>query len=390
MDEKFGLTRAGFVKKDFLTCYSEISETFKSKINQNIDLSHTSVFGNIIGIFAERESLLWDGLQELSTTMNPNNATGIPLQNAIAINGISKQEATASKVVLTFSGKIGTKIPAGTGVAIPDTSYQFNTKLDSVIGQNGTVDIEAECSTLGEVKALAGTITKILNPIYNIESCINIKDAVVGQFEETEEDLKIRRLQLLQRAGSATEKGIRAAIQKVEGVKTSILLNAEIANYIPSGSIHLYVEGGEPLAIANAINSSRGGGCLLYSDESSIKNTIKDSQGIDRVVSFSRPKEKIIYLSIALKTNSDFPVNGYEQVKNAIIDYANKNLTIGKSLINSSLYVPINSVNGIIGIQVYQGLSSNPTDSFNISVEPIEYAKLDTSRINFIDWKGKF
>ncbi|KAB8035850.1 hypothetical protein GCL60_16605 [Silvanigrella paludirubra] len=390
MDKKYGLTKAGFVKKDFLTCYSEISESFKNKINQNIDLSPTSVFGNIIGIYAERESLLWDGLQELSTTMNPNNATGIPLQNAISINGISKQEATASKVILTFYGKTGIKIPSGTGVAIPETSYQFNTKIDAVVAQNGIVEIEAECSILGEVKALAGTINKILNPIYNIESCTNKKDAVVGQFEETEEDLKIRRLQLLQRAGSATEKGIRAAIQKIEGVKTSILLNAEIANYIPSGSIHLYVEGGEPLAIANAINSSRGGGCLLYLDESSIKNTIKDSQGIDRIISFSRPKEKIIYLSIALKTNSDFPSNGYEQVKNAIIDYANKNLTIGKSLINSSLYVPINSVSGIIGIQIYQDLLPNPSNTLNISVEPIEYAKLDTSRINFIDWKGKF
>ncbi|RDB37396.1 MAG: hypothetical protein DCC88_00275 [Spirobacillus cienkowskii] len=390
MDKNYGLTKSGFVKKDFVTCYSEIIETFKNKINQNIDASPSSVFGNIIAIFSEREALMWEALQELSTSVNPNYATGIPLQNIISINGITKQEATASRVILTFNGKSGTKIPAGTCVSIPETSYQFNTKNDAIINQNGTIDVEAESATLGSVKALAGTITKILNPIYKIDSCINKKDAVSGQNEESEEDLKMRRIQLLQRAGSATEKGIRAAIQKVEGVKTSILLNNEIAKYIPSGSIHLYVEGGEPIAIANAINSSRGAGCLLYSDEKSIKITVKDSQEINRIVSFSRPKEKQIYLSIALKTNSDFPSNGFEQVKSAIIDYANKNLTIGKSLINSSLYVPINSINGIIGIQIYQGISINPKESLNIAVEPIEYAKLDSGRINFIDWKGKF
>ena len=123
---KYGVKKEGFVSKDFITCQTEIIKNFKNKINQNIDFSPTSVFGNIVAVTAERQSQLWDGLQATYCSFFPNLATGVSLQNSISINGIKMLEATSSKVILTFKGKQGTKIPAQTGVGIPETSYQFN------------------------------------------------------------------------------------------------------------------------------------------------------------------------------------------------------------------------------------------------------------------------
>lgn len=385
---KYGVTKEGFVSKDFITCQTEIIENFKNRINQNIDFSPTSVFGNIVAVTAERQSQLWDGLQETYCSFFPNLATGVSLQNSISINGIKMLEATASKVILTFKGKQGTKIPAQTGVGIPETSYQFNTKTDAIINSDGFVDIEADCSTLGEIKALANSITKILNPIFGLDSCVNKQDAIVGQNEESESDLRIRRLQLLQRAGSATDKGIIGAIKKVSGVNAVILLDSETSDKVPNGHIQLFVEGGEPKEIINAIANSRGAGIKLFAEkDTDIFLPVIDSQGLKRIFCFSRPKEKLIYLTISIQTTSEFPNDGQEQIKKALVDYANKNLSIGKSVINSSLYVPINSVAGIIGIKIFQGVNPNPSSSINIQTEPIEYAKFDSSRITFKEWE---
>lgn len=384
---KYGVTKEGFVSKDFITCQTEIIENFKNKINQNIDTSATSVLGNIVADTAERQSQLWDGLQEIYCSFFPNTATGVSLQNSISLNGIRMLNPSASKVILTFKGKQGTKIPAYTGVGIPGTSYQFNTKSDAIINNEGFINVETECTTLGEVKALANSLTNILNPIFGLESCTNKLDAIPGQNEESESDLRIRRLQLLQRAGSATDKGIIGAIKKVLGVSAVILLDSEVSNFVPIGHIQLFVEGGDPKDIINAIANSRGAGVKLYAEkENGIFISITDSQGLKRTLCFSRPKEKLIYLIISIQTTSEFPNDGQELIKKALLDYANKNLSIGKSVINSSLYVPINSVAGIVGIKIFQGISPNPTSSTNIQTEPIEYAKFDSSRISFKDW----
>ncbi|WP_186650131.1 baseplate J/gp47 family protein [Fluviispira vulneris] len=385
--KKYGITNEGFVSKDFNTCREEIVESFKNKINQNIDDSPTSVIGNITTITAEKQSLLWDALQEVFVSFFPNTSTGIPFQNSISLNGIKMLSATASRVLLTFKGKAGTKIPAQTCVGIVGTSYQFATKENAIIGDNGEVETEAECTTLGNIKALSGTINKILNPIYGIDSCTNKLDAIAGQDEETESDTRIRRLQLLQRAGSATTKGIVGAIKKNLGVTAVILLNPDDSNLIPNGHIQIFVEGGKPEEIAYAIVNSRGGGIKTFSEkETGIFLKVRDSEGIMREVSFSRPREKLIYLEISIQTTSEFPADGHELIKKSLLEYANKNLGIGKSVINSSLYVPINSVAGIVGIKINQGTNPNPTSSANIQIQPIEYAKFDSTRITFKAW----
>jgi len=54
---------------------------------------------------------------------------------------------------------------------------------------------------------------------------------------------------------------------------------------------------------------------------------------------------------------------------------------IGQDVIVNLMYTPINTIPGVIGVEILVGLSPNPTTSNNISISAPEIARFDSSRI---------
>lgn len=139
------VTASGFESKILADIKAEIEMAFKEQFGEEIDLDPRAPFGQIVGILAKRDADLWEALQEIYTSRNPNQATGQALDAIVAENGISRRAATPTVVqdVLLY-GDEGTTISAGKQARQPGQEIIFT--LDSTIVLNRTVARDAYLS----------------------------------------------------------------------------------------------------------------------------------------------------------------------------------------------------------------------------------------------------
>lgn len=109
----FGLTSNGFQAKRLADIKTEIETTLKDAFGVSINLMPSSVLGQIVGIFSERESLLWELAESVYNSQYPMTAEGVALDNVVSITGITRQGGITSKCDLTFFGTVGTIIAEG-------------------------------------------------------------------------------------------------------------------------------------------------------------------------------------------------------------------------------------------------------------------------------------
>lgn len=138
-----GLNQSGFEKKTLTEIKLEIEDTLRSVFGAFINLLPGSVFATIIGIFAERESLIWDLIEEVYNAMYPTTAEGVNLDNAVGFNGITRLGAAKSRVsnFLLF-GDDTTTVPAGTQFSVDGNAQAiFQTENTVTLGP-GRNDIQ--------------------------------------------------------------------------------------------------------------------------------------------------------------------------------------------------------------------------------------------------------
>lgn len=128
----FGITDAGFAIPQITDIQTEINNSIVSTFGANVDLSADSPLGQISGIFAEREYLLWAAMQDVYNSQYPDTAFGVSLDNVGAISGIPRLGALPSTTQgVKLFGASGTLVP---GAILPTTSTQF-----SVLGSPGNI-----------------------------------------------------------------------------------------------------------------------------------------------------------------------------------------------------------------------------------------------------------
>ena len=72
----YGLTSTGFVPKPYEQVLADVQADLRSRFGESIDLSASSVFGQLAGIIAERVSEVWDAAQGVYNAFVPDASTG--------------------------------------------------------------------------------------------------------------------------------------------------------------------------------------------------------------------------------------------------------------------------------------------------------------------------
>jgi uncharacterized phage protein gp47/JayE len=384
----YGITDSGFSAKRLADIKDEIESSLKSDLGAGINLTEQSPLGQIVGIMAERLALLWELMEEVYNSPYPETSAGTSLDNSCSIVGVTRLPATYSTVMLRVYGANGTAVPLGFIVSVDgNPNARFATTETDTIGVSGYVDLEAQAEETGPVEAPAGSLTVIETPIAGIDSTNNLLDADVGSDIETDQELKTRRQERLQRAGTATVEGIRNNVALVEGVENvTVVENPDInpdGDGRPGKSFETIALGGDEDEIAQAIWESKPAGIATHGD---ITKSVVDSQGLAHEIKFSRPTEVDIWMIVNITPNTDanegplYPVNGDDLVEEVILEYG-ATFQLGQDVVVNRFYTPINEVPGVIGIEILVGLSDPPTSSNNISVDPGELAKFDSTRI---------
>lgn len=141
----FGITDAGFQKKRIADIKPEIEDVLRNTFGNQINLTPQSVFGQLVGILAEREGLIWDAMQDVYNSQYPDTAFGVSLDNVAALSGITRQGAIRStQEGYRLFGAAATLVPAGTQFSVdgsPDTIFETDADVTLVAGQDEVQDI---------------------------------------------------------------------------------------------------------------------------------------------------------------------------------------------------------------------------------------------------------
>ena len=277
------------------------------------------------------------------------NATNSDVQTALnnldSLSGVIISGTIAADFVVTYSSNDGKQphplLTVGTNSLSPATTI---TITETTNGEyQGTVSMT--CVDTGPKNANAGTLNVIDNPISGFTRTFNVEDATLGRDIETNAELRIRRNERVVVSRSATVEAIRNKILDLNGDEyealpelTDVIVYendtdiTDSKNIGPHRIMAVIRQAGDVTTrdqeIIDAIGSSKAGGIgTSYGNATggdAVTGTYTDSTGIGHTIYFARPGSVDIYLTLDnFKTDSNYPVDGDDQLKTILVNYGN-------------------------------------------------------------------
>ena len=329
-------------------------------------------------------------------SLSPSNASGITvsvvtLQNSTAytityantttsntITYTSDASATVAEILAGLQSVIAGAHPTLTASVVGTTLVIDRNDIFQTVNFTTSVNLGiTKVRTVGEVVAVesgiieqpANTIDTILTPMLGWDSVNNPVAATPGEDRETDEQLRLRfRNGKFDRATNTLD-AIYSALINLDNVSEVTIYENDTSvvdgNGVPAHSFLPIVVGGLSTDIANAIWDNKPIGILSYGNTTV---SINDVQGFAHNVSFSRPNALVIYISMDITTDVNFPANGNDLIKSNIIQYFADNLGTGDDVIYSRLYTPVNQVAGHQVNTLTVGTSPSPVGVVNVPV----------------------
>lgn len=475
-----GLTQQGLeikrltqIREDLRT---EANSIFSDLVPEGdiLDTSSASTLGRLIGLISPSQTDLWEALQQVYLAFDPKSASGIALDNLVALAGIVRQGSTASTARVLLEGSYNITITGGSLVSSSYTNNRFTIPTDVVLDENNAIgfvaqiqtiqnstvysitykdsantvvlsytsDVDAteleilqgladvvnnnygsiltatvvgstlqvnsddnvtqasyelssnlffskitkgitvQCTEVGPVEQETGTIDTISTPIFGWDSVNQFQPATVGSLTETDDQLRARFDETKFTRGSNIIEALYSDLISLDGVSDVViyenLTTAVDARGIPPHAFMVLIRGGLEEEIAETIWRNRPAGITTHGNTTFL---ITDIFGNLKEVYFQRPVFVDIYVSVSVTTDDDFPPNGVDQIKSALFDYIQSNANVGKDVIYSRLYTPINSVPGHQVDSLTIGLSPSPVGTGNLAINFDEIAKLEIGNI---------
>lgn len=315
----YGITSAGFVRKPYLTCLSEIQTRMQDSdmFGSEVDLSDVQPHGIFSKLMAFSEDRMWQELEAAYYSLWISSAEGVSLDRAVRFGFIERKDPYYATVTLEFEGDAGSS--AETIQAETAQSIVFQAE-DVTIGEDGTVSVTAKCTVSGSAGIVAAnTITKIKTPKTGFTSVNNPERSENGRAEESDIELRERYDELPQATGSSVP-AIKAALLDLDGVTSVIVAEnttlATDSNGLPPISIEAVIDGGDDDEIAEVLLAK-----AAIKTYGTTTVSIEDSQGITRQMSFSRASDISVYVRITVTQNDDWSSSNEVLLQRACVEH---------------------------------------------------------------------
>ena len=342
-------------------------------------------------------------------SLSPSNASGttvsvVTLANSTAytityantttsntITYTSDASATVAEILAGLQSVVAGAHPTLTSSVVGTTLVIDRNDIFQTVNFTTSVNLGiTKVRTVGEVVAVesgiiiqpANTIDTILTPMLGWDSVNNPVAATPGEDRETDEQLRLRfRNGKFDRATNTLD-AIYSALINLDNVSEVTIYENDTSvvdgNGVPAHSFLPIVSGGLSTDIVNAIWDNKPTGILSYGNTSV---NVTDIQGGVHVVSFSRPNPVIIYISMDITTDVNFPANGNDLIKSNLISYFAANFGTGDDVVYSRLYTAINSVPGHQVNSLTVGTTPSPVGTSNVVIGFDSIASLNSANI---------
>ena len=390
---EWGVTDRGFRRKTYSDIIADMEAKAKDLFGPKIDLSSASPLALFLRVVAFAVSLLWQVAERVYGSAYIDTATGQSLDYAVKYAGISRRLPSHARRLVRFAGDPGVTIPQGFLVET-EQGIRFATMEVRTIDETGRAEVLAEAVEPGMSGNVApGQITRITNPIPGVSAVTNLDHPrnVDGLDRETDRELRERYYQSLAAGGASTLDSLRASVLAVPGVRTARVFHNPTMEVDEEGrppkSVEVVALGGADEDIAYAIHRTIAAGIQPYGE---IEVVVKDAGGQDQTIRFSRAEVVDIYVSVTVTTGALYPLDGDEQVQDAIIRYvggidnqgaSHNGLGLGQDVVWTALIQVARSVPGVQDVAITVGTAPNPTGTVNLGIGDRQVAETTPDKV---------
>lgn len=217
-----------------------------------------------------------------------------------------------------------------------------------------------------------------------------------GEDLESDESLRVRRAAAARvRKSRATDPATEAALLDVPGVTTARVFSNRgfdtNADGVPGKSFISLVVGGTDADVARCIYENQPSGIQSWGNTTV---NVTDSHGFEQQISFSRPTPKYLWVKFYYRVYDEEVFPGEDAIKKAMVEWAEKQYTMGKDVIPTRIPGGIYELVAGVGVAMaYVALTDSPdtvpsSGDYSVvetlAILPFEYAVLEEDRIDTI------
>jgi uncharacterized phage protein gp47/JayE len=396
MTTPFGVQASGYVIKTQTDILASLISRAKasSALGPNIDYSSASPIGQLLGLIAGELAEVYEVDEATYASNDPEAAVGVPLDNVCSITGTRRPDASASRSLSqTVNLDAGVTLlranafisPAGR----PDVLFQLDqASVTNSLGTPADVACTFTCTIDGAVSVDAGILSVIASPQVGWNSTTNAQDIVPGRAVGSDQETRaLRTVELFTRGGS-TVGAIRSHVQAVAGVDTVVVLentgDVPDANGVPPHAFTAVIDDGavpaaDDNAVGQALYDTRPAG--IPSDGDVLGTATDPTDNSEHAEHFRRDERKNVYLDLTLTVSRSFPVDGLQQVKDALKSRGDT-LVVGEDVVALFLRAACFAVAGVVDVPTFKlDFTPSPTNTANLPITTYQRATFDTSRI---------
>lgn len=309
------INQNGIAISDFTEIFDELVSNYQTIYGSDIDLSQNTPDGQIVGIDAKIISDFSEFAVSLYNSFDPDYAIGLGLDKILKLNGLKRQQSTKSSVDITLVCSKTVELEAD--YTIVDALGQKWVIDEAKTVLTGTHLITFYSQDFGKYEALPETITEFETIVLGVDSVNNLLSAVAGKDEDTDEEIRIKRNNLLMRNSTSTVGGL---IGKLYDICDEVVIYEnrtsaiDVDKSMNPNSLWVICEGGEVDEIAQTI-ALESVGCELKGDiETTYTETITRSNNelfyYIHTVKFDRLNDVGIYVKLDVKRkNASIPID---------------------------------------------------------------------------------
>lgn len=364
------LTAKGFKRKRLDEIIADMETVAKELWGVNVNLSDRSNLGKFIRLVARERAKDFEDMEDVYNSAFYDTAVDNSLDKVAKRIGLTRIQENRATGTYRFVVDPGISIPQGIIVGT-EGGVEFIT-TESGTESGGIIEVGIRAVNAGvSGNVPADTITVIKTPVPGILSGTNPEATEGGRNRETDEEFRFRYERSLAIGGSATAASVEAALLQLTDVKDAIVDQNEedkTVNGLPPNCIAPYVYGGTEQEIAETIFRTKAGGIRSYG---SVVVNVTDSRGKVHSIGFSRPTEVSVWVRITLTRTADYPTNGDDLVRTAVVQYIGgtdvdgtiyDGLGQGDDVIRYKISSAVGNVPGIDDLVVETSLTGNGTD----------------------------
>lgn len=377
---------------------NELVANYQNIYGSDINLDQSSPDGQVVNILAQAQSDIRGILLQIYNSFDPDNASGRVLDERCAINNVFRKGGTYTTVditivtdrTVTLQGLDGEyNNPLGTGYTIQDDAGNRFILANTQTLSAGTSTLLFRAEQIGAVETQLNTITNQVTVVLGVVSVNNPVASTVGQNEETDAQLKIRRRKSVAIGSSGYLNGLLAKVLQLTGVVDAALYENYTSETdslgIPPHCIWLIVEGGSSEDIANTLYSTKSYGCNMRGN---ITYTITTPSRQLFIARWDEPTIQPLYMKFKLQALEENITFDIDAIKNYILSNTSFNIggyastssltAIAQMAINNSAGSAFGEIDTVAGVALEVQIStdnsnwvefaqSNPSEKFALT-----------------------